>query len=122
MYAREIRSQVKQSGPCNPRTGPYPKRYLDEHSNLPLKGTPPFSHMPVISGQDTPYVNGSGRPGAFRAIYEDDRREDFQVVYHDSKKPIPMGSSQHPYTMANYHLSVPGPLLPKAKGLAGKST
>lgn len=93
------------------RMSEYPKttRYVDAFS-LPLKRVSlrknsVLCHIPLVPGQ-TKAWDPSQRPGAVRAYFYPEDPWDFDVLYHDPRKPQHPESGQHEYSLASYHQDV----------------
>lgn len=102
-YARDVRAQVQAERPEIPASKRgYPSRYVNRAHDVPnLTVAKPYTHVPITPGQFRPYKR-SDWLGAHRAVYNDKDRTKVEVMYHDPKKPIPLGSSQHPFSKADY--------------------
>ena len=107
-YTRDVRAQVQTEAA---RRGfgqkGYPSHYGNKGPNaLQLSAPKPLSHVPIIPGKPTPYQAGNP-PGGHRGVYNDQNRNQVDVIYHHSNQPVPAGSKFAPYSKAYYVPKVP---------------
>jgi hypothetical protein len=106
MLESEAYWQVKKS--LEKRTPEYPRktRFVDA-SSLPLKKVSlcegsVLNHIPLVPGQ-TKAWDPSQRPGAVRAYFYPKEPWNFDVLYHDPRRPQHPESGQHAYSLACHH-------------------
>lgn len=101
----QVKNSLREKRSGYPRT----TRYVDALS-LPLKKVGPYEgsvlcHIPLVPGQ-TKAWDPSQKPGAVRAYFYPDEPWNFDVLYHDPRKPRHPESGQHAYSLAKYHPEV----------------
>lgn len=107
MYARDTRQQVSRAGP--PKYYGYPSDYRNQESlgtkvmrqNIQREQQAgrgaPYTHVPLLPGQQEPYKQG--QPGAWRSLYNDQNRDNFDVMYHDPNKPPKKGGKHKLFSL-----------------------
>ncbi|KAK3294250.1 uncharacterized protein B0H64DRAFT_400212 [Chaetomium fimeti] len=97
--AAEVRAQaVAIPAVVVARRQGYPHRF-NNYEELPLVNAHPLIEQPLTP--DGPYVAGSP-PGPARIITNELDRSTPEPVYHDPTKPIPPGSTNHPFSKAEF--------------------
>lgn len=102
MYAKDARAQVANAPP--PAKRGYPSYYGNKESlgtQVIRQANGGYTHSPLLPGQTTAYKPGMD-PGAWRSLYNDNDRNDFDTMYHDPKKPNIIGKNNQ-FSKGNYH-------------------
>lgn len=104
--ASDARAQV-QNAPA-PGAGP---RYPSVYHNATSEGTTPLNfqaprprqHIPLFRGrQQPPHPLYDCKPGPYRAVYNDNDRTTFDVMYHDVRQPVSRDGN-HQFSLGRYH-------------------
>ncbi|KAK4040793.1 hypothetical protein C8A01DRAFT_15353, partial [Parachaetomium inaequale] len=100
--AKSVREQV-QAAPWRLPARGYPKSHkgFEHRGNVyTLRAEPPWVEFPILNTRDGCGWRGDQSPGPVRAIYNDDDRGTFDVVYHDPTAE--RRGKHHGFTMAIY--------------------
>ncbi|KAI1403052.1 hypothetical protein F4819DRAFT_485014 [Hypoxylon fuscum] len=109
--AKDARQQVAEAPATRPRIpdskkkirGQYPKNTGNkkDSENFLFESMKPRKEFPILQGEGKKHP-GYGDPGAIRAVYNNNDREKFNVVYHSSNEP---GKYKEDLKLATYRPS-----------------
>lgn len=99
--ASDARAQV-QNAPAPDHGNTYPSEF-GNIEGLIFQFAWPYQHIPVFSGQHQSWhPRDCPPPGPYRAVYNDNDRTTFDLMYHDPRRPR-TSSGEHEFSLGHYH-------------------